>query len=114
LTALGEAYGLTAETGDGWYPAWPPNKDSALLAQAVAVYKDVYKESYATNVIHAGLECGWIVSRYGDMDCIAIGPTIQNPHTTSERLDTKSVKPFYLAVKALLKSRFEAQKSAAR
>ena len=113
LTGLGEAYGLTATTGGGWYPAWPPNQDSALLAQASAVYEKLYKDGFQKAVIHAGLECGWIVSRYGDMDCIAVGPTIQNPHTTSERLDTRSVAPFYLAVKTVLKALFEGQKSAA-
>lgn len=112
LTGLGEAYGLTVETGGSWYPAWPPNKSSALLARASAIWEDRYKEDFEMSVIHAGLECGWIVSRYSDMDCIAAGPTIQNPHTTSERLDTHSVLPFYTAVKALLKSLFEGQKSA--
>ncbi len=110
LAAMGETYGLTAETGEGWYPAWPPNKDSALLARASTVWEGQFKDSFQTAAIHAGLECGWIVSRYDDMDCIAVGPTIQNPHTTSERLDTRSVPPFYTAVKTLLKSLFDSQR----
>lgn len=101
---LGAMYGLAVETGvDGWYPAWPPNQDSQLLAAAEKVYAGVYGD-YQTSVIHAGLECGWIVSRYGDMDCIAVGPTIENPHTIDERLDTSSVKKFYDAVKGLMQA----------
>lgn len=98
---LGKIYGLTVETGTGWYPAWPPNQDSYLLAVAKQVYGSVYPEPQ-TSVIHAGLECGWIVSRYDNMDCIAVGPTIENPHTVDERLDTTSVKGFYTAVKAVM------------
>ena len=29
------------------------------------------------------------------MDCIAIGPTITDPHTFNERLSVDTVKPFY-------------------
>lgn len=106
---LGAIYGLEVETGvDGWYPAWPPNQDSRLLAAAEKVYAGVYGD-YQTSVIHAGLECGWIVSRYGDMDCIAVGPTIENPHTIDERLDTSSVKKFYDAVKGLMLALYKEQ-----
>jgi dipeptidase D len=105
---LGKIYGLTVETGTGWYPAWPPNQDSHLLAVAKQVYATVYPAPQ-TSVIHAGLECGWIVSRYDNMDCIAVGPTIENPHTVDERLDTSSVKDFYSAVKAVMLEVYQEQ-----
>jgi dipeptidase D len=107
--SLGATYGLTVETAvDDWYPAWPPNKDSHLLAMAEKAYGSVYPE-YQISVIHAGLECGWIVSRYDDMDCIAVGPTIENPHTIDERFDTSSVKSFYDAVKGLMLALYKEQ-----
>lgn len=106
--SLGAMYGLTVTTPIEWSPAWPPNKDSHLLAVAEAAFARVYPEP-EVSVIHAGLECGWVVSRYNDMDCIAIGPTIENGHTIEERLDTSSVKGFYDAIKGLILALFEEQ-----
>lgn len=104
--SLGALYSFDVETGSNWYPAWPPNPESPLLNKARDAFASVYGKDCETAVIHAGLECGWIVSRYSDMDCIAIGPTVENPHTTDERLDIATVAPFYQALKTLLKNLF--------
>ena len=104
-------YGLTVTTPIEWSPAWPPNQESHLLEVAKAAFAKVYPEP-VVEVIHAGLECGWIVSKYDDMDCIAIGPTIQNGHTIEERLDTSSVKGFYDAIKGLMLTLFQEQSPA--
>lgn len=104
---LASLYGLTFETGLNWYPAWPPDPASPLLQRAREVFHEVFGAATRTSVIHAGLECGWFATRYeGAMDCIAVGPTIENPHTTDERLDTRTVEPFYRAVKMLIRSLF--------
>lgn len=106
---LGAIYGLEVESAVGdWYPAWPPDKDSHLLAMAEKAYKSVYPDPQVS-VIHAGLECGWIVSRCQNMDCIAVGPTIENPHTVDERLDGSSVAGFYDAVKRLMLALYQEQ-----
>ena len=105
---LGAMYGLTVTTAIEWSPAWPPNKDSQLLATAESVYESIYPE-YRSEVIHAGLECGWVASRYDDMDCISIGPTLKDNHTVEERLDTSSVKDFYDAIKELMLALFQEQ-----
>jgi len=105
---LGAIYGLTVTTALEWSPAWPPNQNSHLLATAKKVYAGIYPESEAS-VVHAGLECGWIVSRCEGVDCISIGPTYQGGHTVEERLDTSSVKGFYDAVKGVMLSLFQEQ-----
>jgi len=94
-------------TIDGRYPAWDPNNDSQLLAIAKDVYKEVYGQgNYEANVIHAGLECGWVVKNFKaagrTIDCIAIGPTIKTPHTWNERLYTDTVEPFFRCVIGIL------------
>ena len=91
----------------GRYPAWEPNNDSKLLKMAEGTYCEVYGcENYKVDVIHAGLECGWIVKKFKDagkeMDCIAIGPTIKTPHTWQERLETDTVKTFYECVTRII------------
>lgn len=89
------------------YPAWQPNEDSELLKKAIAVYAEVYGDDFAATVIHAGLECGYVVQKYGDeMDCISIGPTIVDPHSGGERLQASTVEQFYGAVTKLLQKLF--------
>lgn len=111
--SLGAMYGLTVTTALEWSPAWPPNQDSPLLATAEKIYASVYPD-YETSVIHAGLECGWVASRYDDMDCISIGPTYENGHTVDERLDTGSVKGFYDAIKGVMLALFQEQQPEAQ
>jgi dipeptidase D len=94
-------------TFSGRYPAWEPNNDSKLLEMAEGAYCEVYGcGNYKVDVIHAGLECGWIVKKFKDagrkMDCIAIGPTIKTPHTWQERLETATVKTFYECVTRII------------
>lgn len=108
--SLGAMYGLTVTTAIEWSPAWPPNKDSHLLATAEEIYASVYPD-YEISVIHAGLECGWIASRCPDMDCISVGPTYHDGHTVDERLDTSSVQGFYDALKGVMLALFQEQQA---
>ena len=55
-----------------------------------------------TVVVHAGLECGIIISRIPDMDAISIGPNNHNLHTPMESLDLASMARVYEVLKAVL------------
>lgn len=103
---IGELFKYTVETGDS-YPAWKPDVNSALLDKAKTVYTKIYGEESIATVIHAGLECSYIVEKYGEeIDCISIGPTVMNPHTGGERLQAATVEKFYGAVTDLIQSLF--------
>jgi len=82
------------------YPSWQPDADSHLLHAAQEVYREVYGDkNFKTEVVHAGLECGWILHKFlqagKNIECISIGPTVRTPHSWNERLETESVQPFY-------------------
>jgi dipeptidase D len=101
--ALAFANGFTIENSDP-YPAWKPNTASPLLKIAREIYAAYYGNDshgvplWQATVIHAGLECSWMVAKYQDdahpMDCISIGPTVKDPHTPNERLNLESVVDF--------------------
>ncbi len=76
---------------DGEFPPWEPNMRSPLLAKCRQVYSDLYGAPPQVSVIHAGLECGIIGSRYPGLDMISLGPDIENPHSPDERLFIPSV-----------------------
>ena len=54
--------------------------------------------------MHAGLECGVIGDRCPGMDMISLGPTIQNPHSPSERLHIPSVEKVWRLLVGLFQS----------
>ena len=79
-------------TISGRYPGWNPNPDSPILLLMQDVYKEMYGQDPEVTAVHAGLECGTIVSKYPGMDAISIGPTLQDVHTPNERIQVTSVK----------------------
>ncbi len=83
------------------YSGWAPNASSPLLALMQQVYQEMYGRAPQVSAVHAGLECGTVVSKYPGMDAISIGPTLQNVHSPDEALEIASVKKtmdFLLAV----------------
>jgi dipeptidase D len=79
----------------GEYPGWKPNAESGALAIAKSTYIDLYGKEPDVKVIHAGLECGIIGSKYPAMDMISFGPTIQFPHSPDEKVHIGSVGRFW-------------------
>lgn len=102
---IAAGFGLSIEQGN-WYPVWYPDEDSRLLQVARKVYEKKYGSDYQCQIIHAGLECSWVVEHYKDdptpIDCISIGPTVKEPHTTGERLKMDSVQPFWECLTEIL------------
>lgn len=89
----------------GAYPEWRFKKDSLLREKAVKVYEAMFKgEKMEVNVIHAGLECGALSSKYPDLDMISIGPNIYDVHTPKEHMDIKSTEKYYNYLVELLKN----------
>lgn len=87
------------------YPCWTPNFDSPLVATASKAYKELFGSSPEIEVIHAGLECGMIGSKYPNLDMVSYGPTITEAHTPKEALDLKTLdKCIALTEKLLEKS----------
>ena len=89
---------------DGGYPAWQPDLGSPLLQRCKGVYRDTFGEEASIEVIHAGLECAVIGSKFHEMDMISFGPTIKNPHSPAERLHVPSVLKVWKFLTALLAS----------
>lgn len=74
------------------HPAWEYAPNSLLRAQMVRVYEKNRGVSPSIRVTHAGAECGVLMGRLPGIDCVAIGPEIQNAHTVRERVRIQSVE----------------------
>ncbi len=87
--------GISVEEGS---LGWDFDPESRLAADYLRVYTELFGKESDPKVgpIHAGLECGIIVSRLGKgCDALSIGPTIENIHTPGERLDLDSCARFW-------------------
>lgn len=76
----------------GDYPGWKYREDSPLRDSFVECYEELYGEKPQVLGVHAGLECGIILSKKENIDAVSVGPNILNIHTTNEKLDLKSVE----------------------
>lgn len=73
------------------YPGWAYRKDSPLREKMVRIYEEMYGKKPVLEAIHAGLECGILAGKIPDLDCVSIGPDLQNVHTAGESMDIESV-----------------------
>lgn len=86
----------------GAYGGWDPNTDSELIKIMRNIYKNLFNEEPTVQVVHAGLECSIILSKYPGLDICSFGPTLLSPHTPTERAHWPSTTKFWdLLVKTL-------------
>ncbi|MDO4160553.1 MAG: aminoacyl-histidine dipeptidase [Prevotellaceae bacterium] len=79
----------------GAYGGWDPNTDSELIKVMRKIYKDLFNEEPTVQVVHAGLECSIILSKYPGLDICSFGPTLLSPHTPNERAYWPSAPKFW-------------------
>lgn len=100
IRTLLEAFGLRVAFSD-FYNAWKRNisDDDEILVALKKLYQSHGITPHITQ-IHAGLECGILGQRLQDLQkpsptkILSIGPTIDFPHSTKERLNLESLRVF--------------------
>ena len=101
--AVAKLAGALVEHEHG-YPAWEPDLESGLLSKCRQVYTETFGEEPKVEVVHAGLECGIIGSKFIGMEMISFGPTIKYPHCPAERVFIPSIEKIWIFLINLLKS----------
>ena len=86
----------------GEYPEWAYKADSPLQKLLCDVYREKFGEELKIDVIHAGLECGYILEKKPELDVVSFGPQMYDIHTTDERVSISSVAKMYEFVKSIL------------
>jgi len=88
----------------GKYPGWDKAPASVLRDKMCQVWKDMTGEEMKVQRIHAGLECGVLISKKPDLDAASIGPDMSDVHTPKEKLNLASAKRCYDFLVELLKN----------
>lgn len=87
----------------GYYPGWEYAKESKIRDICVGVYKDMYGKAPVVGAIHAGLECGLLMSKIKGLDAISLGPDAFDAHSPNEHVSIKSVERSYELLCNILK-----------
>lgn len=97
-TLVGGHHELTSE-----YPEWAFKADSPVRELMKEAYLELTGEALKIDAIHAGLECGFLKEKVGDIDMISIGPNMADVHTPSEYVSISSVERVYKFLLEVLK-----------
>ena len=97
LATLAAAFGAEA-THRARYPGWDYAPVSPLRDLWTAVSERLYGITPRVEVIHAGLECGILCDKLGEMDIVSVGPDMKDIHTPREMLSIPSVERTYRLV----------------
>ncbi len=101
LRELAQSRGCSYEES-GIYSAWEFRKDSPLRDVLVPLYQKHYGTDPVVRVIHAGLECGVLSEKLPGLDCVSMGSTAWEIHTSRERLSIASAQKFYAYLREAL------------
>jgi dipeptidase D len=86
------------------YPGWNPNPKSAVLKIMEQVFETQRGKKPEVMVMHAGLECGIILSSVPGLDTVSFGPTILYPHSPDEKVEISTVQAFWEYITTILKT----------
>ena len=101
LRAISADFGAEyRQSGD--YPAWEYRSDSVLRDTMVRIYTEQYGKAPIVETIHAGLECGVLMSKVPGLDAVSVGPTLLEIHSTRERAEIASVERTWKYLSAVL------------
>jgi dipeptidase D len=89
-------------SASGAYPAWRPRPESRFVSLCVRTYETLFQRSPGVGAMHAGLECGLMAATFPQMEIVAIGPNIFDPHSPGERVEIASVAKFWRYLTAVL------------
>lgn len=101
VTATACLAGATVRVAER-YPAWTPDRQSALVTRVERTFEALFRKQCLVTVVHAGLECGVIRDRVGEMDMISFGPDIEGAHTPRERVHIVSTERTWNLLCAIL------------
>lgn len=85
------------------YPAWEYRDISPLRDTMIEAYKEVYGKLPVVTAVHAGLECGILADKFDEIDMVSFGPTLEDIHTSREKMDVASVQRCWVYLKTILK-----------
>lgn len=80
------------------YPGWAFKKESKLRDKLSASCEAVLGKKPEITATHGGLECGLFMEKIPGLDCVSLGPNMEEVHSVRERLNISSTERLYKIV----------------
>ena len=80
------------------YPGWAFKKDSKLRDALSEACEAVLGKKPEITATHGGLECGLFMEKIPGLDCVSLGPNMEEVHSVRERLNISSTERLYKIV----------------
>lgn len=103
VSTVAKLVGATVSTESN-YPEWSYNPDSKIRNVFVEIYEKMNGNKPKIDAIHAGLECGLLGEKFGNMDMISFGPNLYDVHTPDEHMSISSVQRMWDYLVEVLKN----------
>ncbi len=84
-------------------PAWQEDQQSPFLQMTSDTFQDVLGWRPRMVAMHFVLEAGFFVQHYPGIQMASIGPRIVEPHSTSERVELKTIDDIWQVLLEMLK-----------
>ena len=97
-----QEHGATSETVMS-APAWQEDQQSDFLRLTSDTFNDVLGWRPRMVAMHFVLEAGFFVQHYSGIQMASIGPRIVEPHSTSERVELKTIDDIWQVLVEMLK-----------
>lgn len=94
----------------GDYPGWEYKPESAFRDLCIQEYPQIFKRQPIVETIHAGLECGILLSKKPELEIVSIGPDIKDIHSVHEKLSIESARRSFQYVLDILKNSIQLTK----
>ena len=102
LCKLAQSFGASYEIS-GSYSGWQYAPVSAFRDKMVEIYEKMYLCKPTVMSIHAGLEGGIFCDKIAGLECVSIGPDINDIHSVNEALSLTSAQRCFEYVKEVLR-----------
>ena len=102
IASVFRAHGATSEVIMS-APAWQEDQHSAFLKLTSDTFNDVLGWRPRMVAMHFVLEAGFFVQHYPGIQIASIGPRIVEPHSTSERVELKTIEDIWRVLIELLR-----------
>lgn len=86
------------------HPAWSSPSDNALIRTLKDQYQQVTGKPLQITAMPAGLECSFFAKANPNLQLASVGPSILNPHSTSEKVSIQGVKEIFETIKLTLEA----------
>ena len=84
-------------------PAWQENQKSDFLSLTSDVFQDVLGWRPRMVAMHFVLEAGFFVQKFPGIEMASIGPRIVEPHSTSERVELRTIEDIWQVLIEMLR-----------